>query len=318
MTHYDVFNGDADGICALHQLRLVHPVDSVLVSGPKRDIALLERVPAQPGDALTVLDVSLAVNRIALLRLLDRGVRVEYFDHHFTGELPSHPQLSVVIDTSPEVCTAILVDRYLNGRQRIWAVVGAFGDNLTAEARVLARSLALDEAQLAALQELGENLAYNGYGDAIEDLIVAPDLLYRAVHRHDDPFDLIRDEPILRSIGESRRDDLERARGCMPEIALPGSAVFILPEANWSRRVRGVFANELARESPRRAHAILTPDSLGGYNVSVRAPLERRTGADALCRRFPSGNGRAAAAGINHLPAERVAAFTAALREAYP
>lgn len=31
MTHYDVFNGDADGLCALHQLRLADPVDAVLV-----------------------------------------------------------------------------------------------------------------------------------------------------------------------------------------------------------------------------------------------------------------------------------------------
>jgi hypothetical protein len=42
---YDVFNGDADGICALHQLRLANPRDAVLLTGVKRDIALLQRVP---------------------------------------------------------------------------------------------------------------------------------------------------------------------------------------------------------------------------------------------------------------------------------
>jgi hypothetical protein len=30
--------------------------------------------------------------------------------------------------------------------------------------------------------------------------------------------------------------------------------------------------------------------------------LRRKTGADELCRRFPTGGGRAAAAGINDLP----------------
>ena len=50
MTHYDVFNGDADGICALQQLRLAEPRDAVLVTGVKRDIALLDRVPARAGD----------------------------------------------------------------------------------------------------------------------------------------------------------------------------------------------------------------------------------------------------------------------------
>jgi hypothetical protein len=44
MTHYDVFNGDADGICALQQLRLAEPGTSVLVTGVKRDIGLLARV----------------------------------------------------------------------------------------------------------------------------------------------------------------------------------------------------------------------------------------------------------------------------------
>ena len=51
MTHFDVFNGDADGLCALHQLRLEAPLDSVLITGVKRDIALLQRVPAGRGDA---------------------------------------------------------------------------------------------------------------------------------------------------------------------------------------------------------------------------------------------------------------------------
>jgi len=38
MKYIDVFNGDADGICALHQLRLAEPVESTLVTGVKRDI----------------------------------------------------------------------------------------------------------------------------------------------------------------------------------------------------------------------------------------------------------------------------------------
>ncbi len=33
MQYIDVFNGDADGLCALHQLRLKTPVTSTLVTG---------------------------------------------------------------------------------------------------------------------------------------------------------------------------------------------------------------------------------------------------------------------------------------------
>lgn len=80
MSHFDVFNGDADVICALHQLRLAQPRESTLVTGVKRDIRLLERVGAQAGDSVTVLDVSLDRNRPALLELLARGVDIEYFD----------------------------------------------------------------------------------------------------------------------------------------------------------------------------------------------------------------------------------------------
>jgi len=44
---YDVFNGDADGICALIQLRRADPKpDATLITGVKRDIELLERVPS--------------------------------------------------------------------------------------------------------------------------------------------------------------------------------------------------------------------------------------------------------------------------------
>jgi len=44
MKVYDVFNGDADGICALIQLRLANPSESTLVTGVKRDIALARQV----------------------------------------------------------------------------------------------------------------------------------------------------------------------------------------------------------------------------------------------------------------------------------
>jgi hypothetical protein len=44
MNPIDCFNGDADGLCALHQLRLAEPAESELVTGVKRDIQLLERI----------------------------------------------------------------------------------------------------------------------------------------------------------------------------------------------------------------------------------------------------------------------------------
>ncbi len=317
MTYYDVFNGDADGICALHQLRLEEPREAALVTGVKRDIALLARVDARRGDSVTALDISAATNRPALEALLERGVSVQYFDHHFAGDLPRHPGLQALIDTSPGVCTGILVDRHLGGKRRIWAVVAAFGDNLDASAHALAEPLGLDAARLDTLRTLGENLAYNAYGDTETDLIVHPAALYRTVSRYADPFRLIEDEPLLARIDTARRNDLALADEVEPEFALERAAVYVLPDAAWSRRVRGVFGNELANRFPGRAHAILTRDAQGGFVVSVRAPLTVPTGADALCRGFASGGGRAAAAGINHLPEDALPEFVRQLDRAF-
>ena len=79
------------------------------------------------------------------------------------------------IDTAPDVCTSLLVDRLPRGRQRIWAVVAAFGDNLADPARAAAAvRLELNELQLAQLQELGECINYNAYGDSVDDLNYHP------------------------------------------------------------------------------------------------------------------------------------------------
>ncbi|MBK4737582.1 acetyltransferase [Noviherbaspirillum pedocola] len=309
MAHFDVFNGDADGLCALHQLRLADPRDATLVTGVKRDIALLERVAARPGDSVTVLDVSLETNRAALLALLERGATVQYFDHHSCGPIPRHANLHAVIDAMPNVCTGMLVDRYLGGIHRAWAVVAAFGDNMAQAAQELAITLTLRAEQLSALQELGECLNYNAYGDSEADLIVHPAHLYHLLHRHADPFSFLHAEPVLQRLRAQREHDLELAGAIPPHAVLSSGRIVVLPDAAWGRRVRGAYGNFLANARPEEASAVLTPNRLGGYTVSVRAPLSTMRGAAQLCERFATGGGREAAAGINHLPAEKMQAF---------
>jgi hypothetical protein len=55
----------------------------------------------------------------------------------------------------------------------------------------------------------------------------------------------------------------------------------------------------------------------GGFLVSVRAPIARPDGADVLCRNFPSGGGRKAAAGINLLPEVEYDTFLERFRAAF-
>lgn len=317
MTHFDVFNGDADGICALHQLRLADPIDSSLITGVKRDITLLNRVNARRGDSVTVLDISLDANRDALLALLRRGVTVEYFDHHFAGAIPRRAHLSTHIDTAPDICTSLLVDRHIGGQHRLWAIVGAFGDNLCDPAYTLAQGCKLGAEQIQRLRELGESLNYNAYADDEADLMIAPASLYQALHRYLSPFDFIASEPLVQAVGERRRRDMDLASQVQPCTALPCGSIYLLPDEAWARRVRGIFANHLTTRSPSRAHAVLSAHGSGAYTVSVRAPLAAPHGADALCRQFRNGGGRAAAAGINPLPEGRLVDFIRAFEAAF-
>ncbi|MCW8828116.1 MAG: acetyltransferase [Gammaproteobacteria bacterium] len=304
MSHYDVFNGDADGLCALQQLRLENPIDdAVLVTGVKRDIALLQQVTASAGDTITVLDISLDKNREALESALAAGASVDYFDHHFAGEIPQHPKLTTHIDTSPEICTSLLVNDSLQSARLAWAVAGAYGDNFHDAARAAAAPLGLNEQQLEALCELGTLLNYNGYGNEVADLFFHPRELALKLRPYANPFAFIAHEPAYQALRQGYADDMARVDALEPELADDEVALFIMPDAPWSRRVSGVYGNLLARNHPQRAHAILTALEDGAFRVSIRAPLTRRTGADTLCREFPSGGGRAAAAGINRLEA---------------
>jgi hypothetical protein len=317
MKYFDVFNGDADGICALHQLRLAEPVTSELVTGVKRDIALLDRVQASPGDRVTVLDVSLERNRDALLRVLAQGARVRYFDHHAAGALPEHPALEVFIEEGGGVCTSMLVDRYLGGRFRAWAVVAAFGDQLPESALGLAAGLALDAGRVQALRSLGESLNYNAYGETVADLLIPPAELYRTLSRYADPFDLIANEALVQRLAEQRAEDTRRALELAPYRSAGSFDAFLLPDEAWSRRVSGSFANRLARDDPSRAHAVLTPVPGGGFAVSLRAPRGGTAAAD-VCRRFPTGGGRREAGGIDRLAPGEIETLFALLEQTYP
>jgi hypothetical protein len=307
MRYYDVFNGDADGICALHQLRLADPLDSVLVTGLKRDIALLQTVPAGDGDVVTVLDISLDRNREALQALLDRGVVVHYFDHHYAGDVPRHPRLHALLDDTGVTCTSALVNRYLRGRFAIWAAVGAFGDAFDEAALEIVRPLRLDEGRVALLRELGTSLNYSAYGQSESDVLVKPTDLYRIVSHYSDPFELIEREPLVERLARDRIDDIERAFAMVAIHASKGGDVWMLPDAPWARRVSGTFANRLSLLEPHRAHAVLTPLAAGGYMVSVRS-APKGPSAVEFCREF-KGGGRATAAGIDCLDPARLDSF---------
>jgi hypothetical protein len=319
LNHSYVFNGDADGLCALQQLRLDGAPPGLLITGVKRDIALLARLsgaaPAQGqrGDRCTVLDISLDVNRAALLALLDAGVQVRYFDHHFTGEVPQHPGLEAHLDLSPSVCTSLLVDRSIAGRFRRWAIVGLFGDSLGDEARALAAAdSGLDAEATERLKELGVAINYNAYGETLEDLHVPPADLAAEMAPFADPLEFAARSAACRRLADGFRQDMELAHRLEPARRTKGAVCFTLPDAAWARRASGTLANDLARAYAGDAVAIVSPKTSGGYLVSVRVPRDSSVSAEAFCRTFPTGGGRRTAAGINHLPNEDLQKFAEA------
>jgi len=309
LVSYDVFNGDADGICALQQLRLQAPRNATCISGLKRDISLLQRVEARAGDEITVLDISLDKNRDALISVLAAGARVFYADHHYAGDIPADDSLDCHIDVAADTCTSLIVNTLLDSAQARWAVTGAFGDNFDEPARKLGRSIGLNDAELETLQQLGVCLNYNGYGFELEDLLFHPVDLYQRVQPYANPLDFVENENAYAELLAQYRDDMARAQNAVVEHESNAGAVYLLPNDGWAKRIVGVMGNDLAKQYPDRAHALLVDMGDGHHRVSVRAPYNRKDGADELCRQFPSGGGRKAAAGINALAEDSLPDF---------
>ncbi|MEZ8772916.1 DHH family phosphoesterase [Vibrio sp. 10N.247.310.17] len=309
--HYDVFNGDADGIISLLQLRLSEPRKSVLVSGVKRDIKLVSQVasqiiePGNPNDvsSVTVLDVSMEKNLPALHSLLDANIDVFYCDHHRTGDVPTSEHLDTLIDTSAESCTSLLINQKLNGAHVAWAIAAAFGDNLKVVAAQLADENGFEQSQIEFLEELGTLVNYNGYGTSLSDLHFTPVELYQNLYQYPNPFDLMDDKgSVFYQLRAAYQNDRQQLSNLAPVYESKVARVFELPGETWARRISGVFGNEIVNQDPNRAQAVLTKNQDGeSYTVSLRAPLSNRTGADEICSSFVTGGGRKAAAGINQL-----------------
>jgi single-stranded DNA-specific DHH superfamily exonuclease len=319
MTHYiDVFNGDADGICSLIQLRLAHPVESTLITGVKRDISLLKQVNAQANDQVTVLDISMQKNHEDLQRILREGAEVFYADHHNAGELIEHENLKAHIDTRSNQCSALIVDRYLGGTYHLWAITAAYGDNLFSVADKLSDDYGLNQAQSSLLKALGIYLNYNGYGAAIDDLFYHPADLFKHCVAYESPFDFIEsNRNVFETLEKGYQQDLALAME-QPYIHETDSlAVVVLPAEKWARRVSGVFSNQLSMRFPERAHLILTVSAQGDYLVSIRAPQNYLEGADEIALSFPTGGGRRGAAGINQLAEDELEKLIAITEQRY-
>ncbi|MDP5137887.1 DHH family phosphoesterase [Rheinheimera baltica] len=321
--YIDVFNGDADGIFSLIQLRKVTPVPAsqqLLVTGVKRDISLLRQISDKQatGANITVLDISFDKNNADVERLVNVADSLFYCDHHQASKLFSHYRLTSVIDTSPKVCTALLINTYLNQALPLWAITAAYGDGLDSSADALADEHNLSVDQRAQLKQLGVLVNYNGYGASEADLHFAPAALYQKLMAYDTPFAVVSgaNSPFA-TLKAGYNADLTHARGCKPLTKNDKVLAIQLDNAPWAARISGTYGNILAAENPDKAVVIATSNADGSLTISLRAPKNKPYGAADICSQFATGGGREGAAGVNVLPVSMLADFIAQVQAAY-
>ncbi len=319
----DVFNGDADGIFSLIQLRKVTPVIATkqrLVTGVKREISLLKKISddeAKQAD-ITVLDISFDKNEQDLVRVLAQAQSVFYCDHHQAGKLFEDKRLTTLINTDPSVCTALLINDYLQHAEALWAVAAAYGDGLDEAAERLADTLKLTLTQKLELKTLGMLVNYNGYGNTVEDLHYPPADLFNSLMAYDSPFAVIADDasPYAR-LKEGYDADLMHARAT-PVLSDEQAVLAVqLPNAAWANRISGTYGNLLAAENRDKAIVVASSNPDQSLTISLRAPKNHPYGAADICNQFATGGGREGAAGVNQLAVAELDRFITAVNHIY-
>ena len=300
MTNYDVFNGDTDGIFAWHQLRLAFPLNTIKISGVKRDVNLLRHVNPQKGDVVTVLDISHAKNRKDVLRILKTGATIEYFDHHDPAELIDDSNITYHIDTDPHMTTGRVVDSHVDNKNHIWSIATAFGDNHFDLALEMAITEGLDAEQTKLLKEIGLSINYNSYGKTENDLFFRiHDVVSMVEDCGQDVFNIAKHEIFLKLLNNFN-SDMSTASCQEPYSINEKGVIYIFPDEPWSHRILGAFSNHLVNLNKNSACAIAVLNSDHTYRISVRSSLNKPYGAGNLCKIF-RGGGREKAGGIDDL-----------------
>ena len=275
------YNGDADGICSMVQWGLVYGIEGQRVTGVKRDIELLERINPNPNDEIIVMDISLARNHARAVELSTQGFDITWFDHHLAGD--PIDAIATHIDTSSDVCTARIVEKYL-GVESDWAQVALHGDGLS------------PHSSKPEFKELGELLNYNGYGADLSDLHFHPDDLLLLCLQAKTPQNFM-DTQAFMTLKNGFESDLSHAQN----VSIT-DGYYLLPNEAWARRVVGVMAHRI-NERGDGPHVIAI-DKGETLQVSIRGSES----IGELCKMF-GGGGRATAGGIDALPKSEITAL---------
>ena len=307
---------------SLIQLRKAFPVEQEhhLITGIKRDINLLSKVTNEIGceAQINALDISFDKNFNDVERLLSVADSFFYCDHHKADKLFTHRKLNTIIDTSAFVCTGLLVSHYLEQKYHLWAIASLFGDGLDKIAYQEVKQQQLSEKRVAQIKELGVLVNYNGYGGSIEDLHYHPADLFKTLSEYDSPLEVIEDKQSpFSNLSTCYERDLSEAVGCQPFYNDSLVIGVHLPNQAWSKRISGTFGNLLSKQNKDKAIVVVSDNVDGTLTISLRAPKTKPFGASELCSRYPSGGGRASAAGVNALELQKLESFVNSVAEYY-
>lgn len=324
-----VFNGDADGIIAQHLLKLKLGSPDIRITGYKRDIQLLKKIPLLDAAQIHVLDISLKQNLEFLPRLLNIGgdqsepgangnISVTWYDHHEAGIGFDHPHLLLHIEEAAETCTTVIVNAVLKHPFSYWAAMAAYGDNIPNTGDAILRTMKITESEKLQLKKAGILLNYNAYGEEpgdvlFEPLAIANRLDLMSAHSiSSGALEFSLDLGIFGPLEAQFLKDEAEFQNLKPMDHSPFSKVYLVPSQAWARRFSATWANALILKNPTLALAIMHQRADDSYVVSIRAPRgagtasEKKMGmeeksAAALAGEFPTGGGRKLAAGINRL-----------------
>lgn len=309
LKQIDVFNGDADGLCALQQYRLNFPMLAHRVTGVKRDIQLLEKISDYENSQLNVFDISFDSNFEGVRQLLARNNRIIFFDHHSASMRFDHPDLELHCNSDSQTCTSLIVCDYTEARYTDWALVGCYGDGLDQKADQLAKQWGYSQLQCAQFRELGRLLNYNAYGDTLSDLYFSPYALAQQMQHYQSAQDFINSSDVFRVLQQGFASDMQVLADIHPTLQTEKLCLYILPDTASARRLSGTLATKIQQEQAARSVAMLSHIP-GGYRISIRSAAPEEKPAALLAQEFMTGGGRAAAAGINLLPVADYAGFS--------
>jgi hypothetical protein len=253
-------------------------------------------------------------NHLHTLEAVRNCNHIRWFDHHDPGDFDYGQDMRAIIDTDPNTCTAIIIDEYIERQYRDWTIAAAYGDNLHDTARRIGSRFS--ESQHEELRRVGETLNYNGYGRTEEDLIAHPLDVYEDLHEFVSPFNYAAESGLFGIIEDHMKQDRENVNKSDTILDKPFGCVVMLPDSISSLRYSGIYSNKLVNDNHDKAFAILTTVP-NGYRVSIRAALNKPTGAGALASQFHTGGGREKAAGINLLGEDQLDLFINKFTQAF-